>query len=138
MVVLDGLARLFDVTRLYFEPDDDVARQVYEGLQLMSAGKQGKVGRIRIRSRIRARGMGDGGLPPEVVEMMLDLGSELDRKASPHSNGCPRGAPCGGRGVDRVRALDRFLAQLRSGRALGAHAGPWLGSASACGVGYSV
>ncbi|WP_434592611.1 helix-turn-helix transcriptional regulator [Streptomyces sp. A5-4] len=79
-VVLEGLARFFDVSKLYFEPNDAVARQVYEGLRLMSAAKQGKVGRVR------ARGMGDEGLPADVLSILNDLASELDKKAGPSTN----------------------------------------------------
>lgn len=76
-VVLEGLARFFDVSRLYFEPNDAVARQVYEGLRLMQAAKKGKVGRIR------ARGMGVDGLPADVLALLNDLAGELDKKAGP-------------------------------------------------------
>ncbi|MGW1123837.1 helix-turn-helix transcriptional regulator [Streptomyces sp. NPDC002526] len=80
-VVLEGLAQFFDVSKLYFEPDESVARQVYEGLRLMSAAKQGKVGRVR------ARGMGAEGLPADVMSILNDLASELDKKAGPGANG---------------------------------------------------
>ncbi|MEE1803487.1 helix-turn-helix transcriptional regulator [Streptomyces sp. JV176] len=79
-VVLEGLAQFFDVTKLYFEPNDAVARQVYEGLRLMSAAKQGKVGRVR------ARGMSAEGLPADVLAILNDLASELDKKADPGTN----------------------------------------------------
>ncbi|MEU1484542.1 helix-turn-helix transcriptional regulator [Streptomyces sp. NPDC005752] len=79
-VVLEGLARFFDVSKLYFEPNDAVARQVYEGLRLMSAVKQGKVGRVR------ARGMSAEGLPADVLSILNDLASELDKKADPGTN----------------------------------------------------
>ncbi|WP_308378342.1 helix-turn-helix transcriptional regulator [Streptomyces sp. ISL-87] len=78
-VVLEGLAHFFGVSRLYFEPDDAVARQVYEGLRLMSAAKQGKVGRAR------ARGLGAEGLPADVLSILNDLATELD-KADPEAN----------------------------------------------------
>lgn len=79
-VVLEGLANFFDVSKLYFEPDESVARQVYEGLRLMSAAKQGKVGRIR------ARGMGDEGLPADVLSILNDVASVLDKKTGPSTN----------------------------------------------------
>ncbi|MFF1693522.1 helix-turn-helix transcriptional regulator [Streptomyces sp. NPDC058257] len=79
-VVLEGLAQFFDVSKLYFEPNDAVARQVYEGLRLMSAAKQGKVGRVR------ARGMSAEGLPADVLSILNDLASELDKKADPGTN----------------------------------------------------
>ncbi len=80
-VVLEGLANFFGVTRLYFEPDDAVARQVYEGLRLMSAAKEGKVGRAR------ARGLGAEGLPADVLSILNDLATEFEKKANPDANG---------------------------------------------------
>ncbi|WP_238442125.1 helix-turn-helix transcriptional regulator [Streptomyces pratensis] len=79
-VVLEGLANFFDVSKLYFEPNESVARQVYEGLRLMSAARQGKVGRVR------ARGMSAEGLPADVLSLLNDLASELDKKAGPSTN----------------------------------------------------
>ncbi|MGW3163332.1 helix-turn-helix transcriptional regulator [Streptomyces sp. NPDC001142] len=79
-VVLEGLAHFFGVSRLYFETNDAVARQVYEGLRLMSAAKQGKVGRIR------SRGLGAEGLSANVLSILNDLANELD-KADPDTNG---------------------------------------------------
>ncbi|MFD7580543.1 helix-turn-helix domain-containing protein [Kitasatospora sp. NPDC059817] len=78
-VVLEGLAHVFGVTRMYFEPDEAVALQVYEGLRLLSAAKQGKVGRVR------ARGAGTEGLPAGVLSILNDLASELE-KADPDAN----------------------------------------------------
>ncbi|MBT2487797.1 helix-turn-helix transcriptional regulator [Streptomyces sp. ISL-96] len=79
-VVLEGLAQFFGVTRLYFEPDDAVARQVYEGLRLMSAAKSGKVGRVR------ARGLGAEGLSADVLSILNDLATEFEKKADPDAN----------------------------------------------------
>ncbi|MFH9467148.1 helix-turn-helix transcriptional regulator [Streptomyces clavifer] len=79
-VVLEGLAQFFDVSKLYFEPNDAIARQVYEGLRLMQAAKQGKVGRVR------ARGMSADGLPADVLSILNDLAGELDKKADPGTN----------------------------------------------------
>ncbi|MCY0926977.1 helix-turn-helix transcriptional regulator [Streptomyces sp. H27-H1] len=79
-VVLEGLAQFFGVTRLYFEPDDAVARQVYEGLRLMSAAKSGKVGRVR------ARGLGAEGLSADVLSILNDLAIEFEKKAAPDAN----------------------------------------------------
>ncbi|MDX2531601.1 helix-turn-helix transcriptional regulator [Streptomyces scabiei] len=80
-VVLEGLAEFLGVSRMYFQPDDAVARQVYEGLRLMSAARQGKVGRVR------ARGIGSEGLPAEVLSILNDLATELDKKADPDADG---------------------------------------------------
>ncbi|MGW4503632.1 helix-turn-helix domain-containing protein [Streptomyces sp. NPDC004436] len=78
-VVLEGLASVLGVPRMYFEPDDEVVLQVYEGLRLMSAAKQGKVGRVR------ARGVGVEGLPAGVLSILNDLATELD-KADPDAD----------------------------------------------------
>ncbi|WP_256255539.1 helix-turn-helix transcriptional regulator [Streptomyces sp. MUSC 14] len=78
-VVRQGLAHTFGVSPLYFEPDDAVVRQVYEGLRLMSAAKQGKV------RRVRARGIKPEGLPANVLSMLNDLAAELD-KEDPDAN----------------------------------------------------
>ncbi len=80
-VVLEGLADFLGVSPMYFQPDDAVARQVYEGLRLMAAAKKGQVGRVR------ARGMGAEGLPADVLSILNDLATELDEKANPDSNG---------------------------------------------------
>lgn len=79
-VVLEGLADFFGVARLYFEPDDAVVRQVYEGLRLMSAAKRGKVGRVR------ARGLGSEGLPAEVLSILNEFATEFEKKAGPTDN----------------------------------------------------
>ncbi len=78
-IVLQGLAEVLGVSALYFEPDEAVARQVYEGLRLMSAAQQGQVGRVR------ARGIKADGLPPGVLSILNDLATELD-KAEPNAD----------------------------------------------------
>ncbi|KOU84204.1 DNA-binding protein [Streptomyces sp. XY593] len=78
-VVLEGLASFLGVTRMYFEPDEEVVRQVYEGLRLMGAAKQGKVGRVR------ARGVRAEGLPAGVLSILNDLATELE-KADPEAD----------------------------------------------------
>ncbi|MGW2685701.1 helix-turn-helix domain-containing protein [Streptomyces sp. NPDC001414] len=72
--VLDALADIVGVTRMYFEPDEAVAAQVYEGLRLLAAAKQGAVGRVR------ARGLGRQGLPPEAMALINDLVAEMAEK----------------------------------------------------------
>ncbi|MEU9848164.1 helix-turn-helix domain-containing protein [Streptomyces sp. NPDC047985] len=74
-IVMEGLAEFFGVARLYFEPDDAVARQVYEGLRLMSAAKSGKVGRVR------ARGLSPAGLPADVLSILNHIADEVERAA---------------------------------------------------------
>lgn len=73
-VVLEGLAAFLGVSPMYFQPDDAVARQVYEGLQLLSASRKGAVGRVR------GRGMGSQGLPTNVMEFVNDLVTELEER----------------------------------------------------------
>ncbi|MEU9856134.1 helix-turn-helix transcriptional regulator [Streptomyces sp. NPDC047974] len=73
-LVLEGLADFLGVTPLYFQPDDQVAAQVYEGLQLLAAHREGKVGRVR------ARGAGAQGLPPNLLALVSDLVDQMQHK----------------------------------------------------------
>ncbi|MEU2774640.1 helix-turn-helix transcriptional regulator [Streptomyces sp. NPDC007162] len=70
-VVLDALAAVFGVSRMYFEPDEAVAAQVYEGLQLLAGARRGAVGRVR------ARGLGGRGLPPKTMALINQLAAEM-------------------------------------------------------------
>ncbi|MFD3580953.1 helix-turn-helix domain-containing protein [Streptomyces sp. NPDC058683] len=72
--VLDALADIVGVSRMYFEADEAVAAQVYEGLRLLAAAKQGAVGRVR------ARGLGAQGLPPEAMALINELVAEMAEK----------------------------------------------------------
>ncbi|KUN02104.1 DNA-binding protein [Streptomyces yokosukanensis] len=72
--VLPALAAVVGVSPLYFESDEAVAAQVYEGLQLLAAAKQGAVGRVR------ARGLGPGGLPPKMLALVNELVVEMAQK----------------------------------------------------------
>ncbi|MEV6477491.1 helix-turn-helix transcriptional regulator [Streptomyces sp. NPDC051657] len=76
-VVLEGLAEFFGVERMYFEPDEDVARQVYQGLRVLLASRNGKIGRVR------ARGLGPEGLSPEVLSLLTDLATEFEKQVGP-------------------------------------------------------
>ncbi|MCH0566969.1 helix-turn-helix transcriptional regulator [Streptomyces sp. MUM 2J] len=80
-VVLEGLAKFFDVSKLYFEENDAVAAQAYEALRLMYAAKQGKVGRVR------ARGMTGEGLPADVLSILNDIAGEVVERTDPGSKG---------------------------------------------------
>lgn len=80
-VVLEGLAKFFDVSKLYFEENDAVAAQAYEALRFMYAAKQGKVGRVR------ARGMGSEGLPADVLSILNDIAGEVVERTDPGSKG---------------------------------------------------
>ena len=64
---------------MYFQPDDAVARQVYEGLRLLSASRRGAVGRVR------GRGTGSQGLPANVMEFVNDLVTEMEQR-EPEAN----------------------------------------------------
>ncbi len=72
--VLDALADVIGVSRMYFKPDDAVAAQVYEGLQLLAAAKKGAV------SRVKARGLGAQGLSPKAMALVNELVAELEEK----------------------------------------------------------
>ncbi|WP_031054767.1 helix-turn-helix domain-containing protein [Streptomyces ochraceiscleroticus] len=74
-LVLEGLAAFFGVSPMYFQPDDAVARQVYEGLRLLSASRRGAVGRVRARG-------GAQGLPADVMSIVNDLVDELEQRDS--------------------------------------------------------
>lgn len=74
-LVLEGLAHFFAVSPLYFQPDDAVARQVYEGLRLLSASRRGALGRVRARG-------GAQGLPADVMSIVNDLVDELEQRDS--------------------------------------------------------
>lgn len=73
-VVLEGLAEFFGVERMYFEPDDAVARQVYQGIRVLLASKNGGI------RRVRARGLGLEGLSPEVLSLLTDLETEFEKQ----------------------------------------------------------
>ncbi|MFF9794888.1 DNA-binding protein [Streptomyces bacillaris] len=73
-VVLEGLAEFFGVERMYFEPDDAVARQVYQGIRVLLAFKNGGI------RRVRARGLGPEGLSPEVLSLLTDLETEFEKQ----------------------------------------------------------
>ncbi|MFD4025423.1 helix-turn-helix domain-containing protein [Streptomyces sp. NPDC058576] len=73
-VVLEGLAEFFGVERMYFEPDEAVARQVYQGLRVLLASKNGGI------RRVRARGLGPEGLSPEVLSLLTDLATEFEKQ----------------------------------------------------------
>ncbi|MFE9238024.1 helix-turn-helix domain-containing protein [Streptomyces sp. NPDC007007] len=76
-VVLEGLAEFFGVERMYFEPDEAVARQVYQGIRVLLASRSGTIGRVR------ARGLGPEGLSPEVLSLLTDLQAEFEKQVGP-------------------------------------------------------
>ncbi|MEV3853133.1 helix-turn-helix transcriptional regulator [Streptomyces sp. NPDC050095] len=80
-IVGEGMAELFGVSPLYFQPDDTVARQVVEGLRLLAAARKGSVGRIE------ARGLGPEGLSDDILAFVNQVVEELAGKEVPGANG---------------------------------------------------
>ncbi|MEU4200820.1 helix-turn-helix transcriptional regulator [Streptomyces sp. NPDC026294] len=74
-LVLEGLATFFGVSPMYFQHDDAVAQQVYEGLRLLSASRRGAVGRVRARGSRQ-------GLPADVMALVNDLVDEMEQRDS--------------------------------------------------------
>ncbi|WP_405591873.1 helix-turn-helix domain-containing protein [Streptomyces sp. NBC_01092] len=72
--VLPALAAVVGVSPLYFESDEAVAAQVYEGLHLLAAAKQGAIGRVK------ARGLGPQGLSPRMMALVNELVAEMTEK----------------------------------------------------------
>ncbi|MGW0546639.1 helix-turn-helix transcriptional regulator [Streptomyces altiplanensis] len=76
-IVAEGLAELFAVSPLYFQPDDTVARQVVEGLRLLAAARKGTIGRVE------ARGLGPEGLSDDVLAFVNQVVEELASREKP-------------------------------------------------------
>lgn len=76
-LVQEGLAQVFDVSPMYFQPDEAVARQVYEGLRLLQSVRRGAVGRNA------ARGLGPEGLSADVLAYINKVVEELEEKDLP-------------------------------------------------------
>ncbi|MFC8276444.1 helix-turn-helix domain-containing protein [Streptomyces sp. NPDC057271] len=82
-IVAEGLAELFAVSPLYFQPDDTVARQVAEGLRLLAAARTGAV------RRVEARGLGPEGLSDDVLAFVNQVVEELASREKPGTDGGP-------------------------------------------------
>ncbi|MEU9004032.1 helix-turn-helix transcriptional regulator [Streptomyces sp. NPDC059982] len=80
-IVREGLAALFGVSPMFFQPDDTVAQQVYEGLQLLLAARKGAVGRVA------ARGLGPEGLPEDVLRFLNEVVAEMQERDLPGTSG---------------------------------------------------
>ncbi|MFE4328035.1 helix-turn-helix transcriptional regulator [Streptomyces sp. NPDC056831] len=76
-VVCEGLARVFGVSPMFFQPDDAVARQVLEGLRLLASARKGAVGRVE------ARGLGSEGLPEDVLSFLNEVVAEMQERDLP-------------------------------------------------------
>ncbi|MGW1374721.1 helix-turn-helix domain-containing protein [Streptomyces sp. NPDC002446] len=70
----DGLAAVFGVSPMYFQPHEATARQVIEGLRLLGSGNVGKVA---------ARGLGAEGLSADVLAFINDVAAELQQRELP-------------------------------------------------------
>ncbi|MDJ1136269.1 helix-turn-helix domain-containing protein [Streptomyces iconiensis] len=74
-VVIEGLADFFGVSKLFFASNEDVVRQVVEGLQALSALQHGSLGALA------ARGLGDEGLPPALIAQINRIAQEFSAVA---------------------------------------------------------
>lgn len=80
-VVCEGLAEVFGVSPMFFQPDDAVARQVFEGLRLLASARKGAVGRLE------ARGLGAEGLSEDVLAFLNEVVTELQERELPGTSG---------------------------------------------------
>jgi transcriptional regulator with XRE-family HTH domain len=80
-LVASGLAEVFDVSPLFFQPDDTVARQVVEGLRLLAAVRTGAVGRVA------ARGLGPEGMSDELLSFLNQVVEEMADREKPGADG---------------------------------------------------
>ncbi|AJC54994.1 helix-turn-helix transcriptional regulator [Streptomyces sp. 769] len=76
-IVYHGLAQVFGVEPMYFEPQHAVARQIYEGLRLLALAREGKV------TRAVANGAGEEGVPAEVLAFVNEVVVELQDRGLP-------------------------------------------------------
>ncbi|WP_327352791.1 helix-turn-helix domain-containing protein [Streptomyces sp. NBC_01304] len=74
----DGLAAVFGVSPMYFQPHEATARQVVEGLQLLASGNVGKVA---------ARGLGKEGLSADLLAYINEVAAELQQRDLPGAEG---------------------------------------------------
>ncbi|MFD2683748.1 helix-turn-helix domain-containing protein [Streptomyces phyllanthi] len=79
-IVLDAVAATLGVSRMYLEPNDEVAAQVYEGLQVLAAARRGSV------NQVRARGLGSQGLSSKAMALINELVTELEEKEADGSS----------------------------------------------------
>ncbi|MGJ5751550.1 DNA-binding XRE family transcriptional regulator [Streptomyces puniciscabiei] len=76
-IVYHGLADFFGVEPLFFEPQHEVARHIYEGLRLLALAREGKV------TRAVVHGAGEGGLPADVLAFVNEVVVELQDRGLP-------------------------------------------------------
>ncbi|MFB7645709.1 helix-turn-helix domain-containing protein [Streptomyces sp. NPDC058961] len=77
-VLREGLAEVFGVSPMYFQPDEATARQVVEGLKLLASGNVGKVA---------ARGLGAEGLSADLLAFVNTVAAELQQRELPEAEG---------------------------------------------------
>ncbi|EHN72330.1 hypothetical protein SMCF_8268 [Streptomyces coelicoflavus ZG0656] len=80
-IVGEALAALFGVSAMFFQPDEMVAQQVYEGLQLLASARKGDIGRVA------ARGLGPEGLPQDVLRFLNEVVAEMQVRDLPGAPG---------------------------------------------------
>lgn len=76
--ITEGLAKAFDVSPMFFQPNDEVAHQVAEGLRFLASIHQGDV------LGLAARGAA-GGLSAEMLTAINDLVSDIQHGKIPGS-----------------------------------------------------
>ncbi|MEW2526440.1 helix-turn-helix transcriptional regulator [Streptomyces sp. NPDC047071] len=73
-VVRDGLAEVLGVSAFFFQPNEDaIVATIVEGLRTLHQVRNGDI------SNIKARGMGPEGLPVELLAVVNDLASNLQK-----------------------------------------------------------
>ncbi|WP_172385641.1 helix-turn-helix transcriptional regulator [Streptomyces sp. MNP-20] len=74
-VVREGLAEVLGVSAFFFQPDEDtIVETIVEGLRTLHQVRNGDIS-------IKARGMGPEGLPAELLAVVNDLASNLQKWA---------------------------------------------------------
>ena len=84
--ILKALGLGFGVDWRFFKEESEVVDDVVAGLQFLAKRRTGEI------SGLAARGLGDDGLSPELLEFALSLLAEAGhREAGGHTPGRPRG-----------------------------------------------
>ncbi len=78
--VLEGLAEAFQVSPLFFQPNEAVARQVTEGIRFLASMQRGTI------LGLEARGTGDG-LPAEMIAKINVLVADIQQGRIPGVGG---------------------------------------------------
>ncbi len=75
--VLEGLAQVFSVSHLFFQPNEAVARQVTEAIRFLASIQRGTI------LGLGARGNDGGGLPADMIARINDLVADIQRGKIP-------------------------------------------------------